>query len=95
MAESIEDLNLPNAVVSRIIKDALPENVSVSKEARMALTRTAAVFVLYLTSAANTAAKADNHRTLAAKYVFDALEEIEFESFIAPLKENLEGFYNI
>ena len=36
MAERPEDLNLPNAVVSRIIKEALPPNVKVSKEAQAA-----------------------------------------------------------
>lgn len=47
MVEKIEDLNLPMAVVSRIMKDALPENASCSKESRNALTRAASVFILY------------------------------------------------
>lgn len=40
MAESkVEDLRLPAAVISRIVKDALPSNAAVSKEARTALAR--------------------------------------------------------
>lgn len=37
MVEKIEDLNLPIANVARIIKDSLPANASVSKEARQAI----------------------------------------------------------
>lgn len=45
MVEKIEDLNLPMSIVSRIIKDALPEGASCSKESRNALTRWACIFV--------------------------------------------------
>lgn len=37
MVEKIEDLNIPIANVARIIKDSLPSNASVSKEARAAI----------------------------------------------------------
>ena len=53
MAERPEDLNLPAAVVTRLMKDALPEGCNVSKEARQAVCRAASVFVLYLTSQSN------------------------------------------
>ena len=53
MAERPEDLNLPNAVITRIIKEALPDGVNISKEARSAVSRAASVFVLYATSCAN------------------------------------------
>ncbi|TMW44088.1 hypothetical protein DOY81_010832 [Sarcophaga bullata] len=33
MVERIEDLNLPNAVITRLIKEGLPDNANVSKEA--------------------------------------------------------------
>lgn len=50
MAERPEDLNLPNAVVTRIIKEALPTGVNVGKDARLAISKAASVFVLYATS---------------------------------------------
>uniref|UniRef100_V5HH94 DNA polymerase epsilon subunit 3 n=1 Tax=Ixodes ricinus TaxID=34613 RepID=V5HH94_IXORI len=53
MAERPEDLHLPVSVVTRIVKDALPDGVNVSKEARVALSKAASVFVLYATSCAN------------------------------------------
>lgn len=50
MAERPEDLNLPNAVVARIIKEALPTGINVGKDARIAISKAASVFVLYATS---------------------------------------------
>ena len=41
MAERPEDLNLPNSIVARIIKESLPEGVNVSKEARTAIAKAA------------------------------------------------------
>lgn len=92
MAEKPEDLNLPNAVVSRLAKDALPENVNISKEARTAIGKAASVFVLYATSCANNFAQKQKRKTLTAADVFDALDEMEFEQFVQPLKESLALF---
>lgn len=44
MVEKIQDLNLPNASVIRIIKDALPDGIGIGKEARVAIARAASVF---------------------------------------------------
>uniref|UniRef100_A0A182QR55 DNA polymerase epsilon subunit 3 n=1 Tax=Anopheles farauti TaxID=69004 RepID=A0A182QR55_9DIPT len=92
MVERIEDLNLPNTSVTRLIKEAVPAEVKISNECRVALARATSVFVLYLTSAATTAAQQKNHKQLSADHVLKGLEEIEFESFLQPLKAELENF---
>ncbi|XP_073496641.1 DNA polymerase epsilon subunit 3 isoform X1 [Phyllobates terribilis] len=92
MAERPEDLNLPNAVITRIIKEALPEGVNVSKEARSAISRAASVFVLYATSCANNFAMKGKRKTLNVTDVMAAVEEMEFQRFLAPLKESLEAY---
>lgn len=92
MAERPEDLNLPNAVITRIIKEALPDGVNISKEARSAISRAASVFVLYATSCANNFAMKGKRKTLNAGDVLSAMEEMEFQRFIAPLKESLEVY---
>ncbi|CAN2390929.1 DNA polymerase epsilon subunit 3 [Pristimantis euphronides] len=92
MAERPEDLNLPNAVIMRIIKEALPEGVNVSKEARSAIARAASVFVLYATSCANNFAMKGKRKTLNVTDVMSAMEEMEFQRFLAPLKECLEAY---
>ncbi|KAK8720347.1 hypothetical protein OTU49_013386 [Cherax quadricarinatus] len=90
MAERPEDLNLPNAVITRIIKDTLPEGVAVAKEARSAIAKAASVFVLYTTSTANSLAQKNKKKTVSAQDVFTAMKEMEFEKFIEPLQESLE-----
>ncbi|KAM9594660.1 DNA polymerase epsilon subunit 3 [Haliaeetus albicilla] len=92
MAERPEDLNLPNAVITRIIKEALPDGVNISKEARSAISRAASVFVLYATSCANNFAMKGKRKTLNASDVLSAMEEMEFQRFVAPLKESLEVY---
>ncbi|CAL8352791.1 unnamed protein product [Merluccius merluccius] len=92
MAERPEDLNLPNAVITRIIKEALPDGVNVSKEARRAISQAASVFVLYATSCANNFAMKAKRKTLNAADVLAAMEEMEFERFLEPLREALEVY---
>ncbi|XP_044296085.1 DNA polymerase epsilon subunit 3 [Varanus komodoensis] len=92
MAERPEDLNLPNAVITRIIKEALPDGVNISKEARSAISRAASVFVLYATSCANNFAMKGKRKTLNAGDVLSAMEEMEFQRFTGPLKESLEAY---
>jgi len=92
MAERTEDLNLPLSVVTRIIKNALPVGVNVSKEARVAMARAASVFVLYATATANNYALKSKRRTLAATDVIEAMKDMEFDTFIEPLKAALAAY---
>lgn len=92
MAERLEDLNLPNAVVTRIIKEALPDGVTVGKDARTAVAKAASIFILYLTSTANVIAKKGNRKTISGQDVIQAMTDIEFDQFVDPLQESLENF---
>ncbi|XP_071442748.1 DNA polymerase epsilon subunit 3 [Hetaerina americana] len=92
MAERPEDLNLPNAAVMRLVKEAIPDGIAVGKEARNALAKAASVFILYLTSLANNLAIKNNRKTISGQDVINALEDGEFHQFVGPLKEALEAF---
>ena len=91
MAERPEDLNLPGSIVSRIVKDALPDGTKVSKEAQQAIAKAASVFVLYATSCSNQIAQNSNRKTIHGQDVISAMEDMEFDKFIRPLEANLEG----
>lgn len=93
MAEKLEDLNLPISVITRLIKDALPDGTIVSKEARTAIARAASVFVLYLTSSSNNVAFKSKRKTISGDDVFQAVIDTEFEMFEEPLKEAFEGCF--
>ncbi|XP_043490706.1 DNA polymerase epsilon subunit 3 [Polistes fuscatus] len=92
MAERLEDLNLPNAVVTRIIKEALPDGVTIGKDARTAIAKASSIFILYLTSSANIIAKKANHKTISGADVLQAMADIDFDQFVDPLQESLENF---
>lgn len=51
--------------------------------------------VIYLTSSTAAAAKKQKHKSLSSDNVFSALEEIEFENFIEPLRDVLETFRKV
>lgn len=48
--------------------------------------------VLYLTSTTAVITKKQKHKTLSAENVLEALEEVEFENFVEPLRHELETF---
>lgn len=90
--EKISDLQLPVACVARLIKDALPDNAIAKQEAKLAITRAASVFVLFLTSATIDVTTGANQKTLMAPHVFGALKDIDFENFIPELEKSLENY---
>merc|ERR1712127_812330 len=92
MAERPEDLNLPNAVVKRIVSDAVPPTCKVSKEANAAIAKAASVFVLYATSCANNVAQKSHRKTLTGADVIKAIHEMEFDKFVKPLESSLESW---
>lgn len=92
MVERIQDLNLPNSNVSKIIKDALPDDVNMDKEARIAIARATSVFIMYLSSNAAANAHKHNHKTFSADDVFASIEEMDFRSFLGPMKSSLTTF---
>ena len=93
--KTVEDLQLPLSVVSKIIKDSLPHGVIVSKEARMAMSKAASIFILYCTSCANNLVMENKRKTLRDVDILAALEEMEFGEFVPQLKQNLEGKWNL
>uniref|UniRef100_A0A1B6J5U9 DNA polymerase epsilon subunit 3 n=1 Tax=Homalodisca liturata TaxID=320908 RepID=A0A1B6J5U9_9HEMI len=92
MAEKLEDLNLPLSVVARLVKEGLPDGVIVSKEAKTAVARAASVFVLYITSTANTIAMRNKRKTINSDDVFQAVIDTEYQWLQEPLKESFEDF---
>eukprot|EP01116_Phalansterium_solitarium_P012388 TRINITY_DN28618_c0_g1_i1.p1 TRINITY_DN28618_c0_g1~~TRINITY_DN28618_c0_g1_i1.p1 ORF type:complete len:155 (-),score=38.29 TRINITY_DN28618_c0_g1_i1:176-640(-) len=86
-----DELEVPKAVVSRLIKSAIPDTfVAVQAEAKQALTTAAKIFILYATACANDICKAENKSTIMPEHVFKAMEELEFD-FGDKLKEALEA----
>jgi DNA polymerase epsilon subunit 3 len=50
MTEKMQELQLPLAVINRLIKEALPPNAIAKNEAKLGISKAASVFILFLTS---------------------------------------------
>ncbi|KAJ2851449.1 hypothetical protein IWW36_001088 [Coemansia brasiliensis] len=91
MSTTIDDLDFPKAVLMRMIKAGLPENIAIQKEARNSITKAATVFVSYLAAAANDCARDGGHKTIMTNDVFKALEAIGLADFVPQLNIELEA----
>ncbi|CAI9633836.1 unnamed protein product [Alternaria burnsii] len=91
----VEDLNLPKSIVQRLAKGVLPPNTQIQKDALLAMSKSATVFVNYITSAAAEKALASGKKTVMPKDVFDAMTELEFASFLPRLEAEVTKFTSI
>ncbi|XWS73904.1 hypothetical protein CRYUN_Cryun02cG0169200 [Craigia yunnanensis] len=88
---------LPEAIVRRVVKDKLSDcspyyDINVHKDALLAFSESARIFIHYLSTTANDICKESRRQTMNAEDVFKALEEIEFSEFVKPLKASLAEF---
>jgi len=90
MADKAPDFDPPQASVSRIIKQVLPNNVQLTKDARAAFTRAAGIFIFYLTHTANEFSKENKRSTILPADIKNALRELDFDEFEAPMEEFME-----
>ncbi|KAF9899886.1 hypothetical protein EC991_008212 [Linnemannia zychae] len=95
MSTSIEDNELPKAILTRIIKQALPENTNIQANAKLAMTKSTTLFINYLTSAANEMAANAGHKIVSGAHVLKALEEVDLEEMLPRLTAELEAFQSI
>ncbi|KAF2276262.1 histone-fold-containing protein [Westerdykella ornata] len=89
---SVEDLNLPKSMVQRLAKGVLPPNTQIQKDALLAMSKSATVFVNYLTSQAAEVAAKNNKKVVQPADVFDAMEELELEFMLPRLKAEVTKF---
>jgi DNA polymerase epsilon subunit 3 len=88
---ALQDYELPQASINRIIKAKLPENIQVGKDAKTAFSKAAGIFIIYVTAAANDFCKEHKRQTISAQDVLESMKELEFEDFVEPLEKFLEG----
>ena len=86
------EFGLPVASITRIVKSRLPDGVQVGKDAKLAFSKAAGIFVLYLTACAGDICRDSKRSTVSVSDVFAALEEIEFEEYKEPLRVFLNRY---
>ncbi|KAF9081181.1 hypothetical protein BGX23_001165 [Mortierella sp. AD031] len=95
MSTSIEDNELPKAILTRIMKQALPENTNIQANAKLAMTKSTTLFINYLASAANDVAASAGHKIVSGAHVLKALESVDLEEMLPRLTEELQAFQSI
>jgi len=86
---------LPKATVDRIVKNVLPDSAQISSDAKLAITKAAQVFILYLTATANDIREEKGKGTISTDHIIKALEDTEFGMFIESAKTVLEEKKNL
>ncbi|XPS97998.1 DNA-directed DNA polymerase [Ascochyta lentis] len=92
---SVEDLNLPKSIVQRLAKGVLPPNTQIQKDALLAMSKGATVFVNYLTSAAAEEALRSGRKSVMPQDVFAAMKELEFDFMLPRLEAEVNKFTSI
>ncbi|KIW06903.1 uncharacterized protein PV09_02573 [Verruconis gallopava] len=91
----VEDLALPRTMVQRLAKGVLPPNTQIQKDALLAISKSATVFVNYLSSHAQEQAQRMNKKTIQPKDVLDAIADIEFDMFLPRLEAELAKYNSV
>ncbi|KAK0760082.1 hypothetical protein N5P37_007162 [Trichoderma harzianum] len=89
---TIEDLNLPKSIITRLAKGILPPNTQIQGNAILALSKSATVFISYLASHANENTVAAGKKTILPADVFKALDDTEFSFLKEPLEAEFAKF---
>ena len=105
--KSNKEIDFPKSVLKRLVKEKMKEflteesqdpekekriqDAQISKDALMAFNEAAKLFIYYVTSTANDICRESKRQTISAEDVFKALGEIDFEEFVKPLRDSLEG----
>mmetsp|Transcript_1444 Transcript_1444/g.1904 ORF Transcript_1444/g.1904 Transcript_1444/m.1904 type:complete len:182 (+) Transcript_1444:49-594(+) len=82
----------PAACITRIVKAALPDQVQITKEAKAAFSKSAGIFILYLTTCANDHCHEKKRQTVSAVDIMQAVSDLEMEEFKVPLQTFLQGY---
>lgn len=85
MVDSLADFQMPEKVVMRLLKDALPEHAIISKDAKDAACRSASIFILQLSIAAAEKAQMSKRRTLDSQDIIKAVSDLGLGEYTAQL----------
>ncbi|CAF3087708.1 unnamed protein product [Rotaria sp. Silwood2] len=92
MSDEIDDLSFPNAVIARLMTEALDGSTTISKEARAAMSRAALTFILYISTSANQYASNAKRKTVTVQDIFKALQTNQFDMLVEPLQQALKDY---
>ncbi|GMJ14072.1 hypothetical protein HRI_005076400 [Hibiscus trionum] len=84
-----QDRLLPIANVGRIMKQTLPPNAKISKEAKETMQECVSEFISFVTSEASDKCKKERRKTVNGDDICSALATLGFDDYAVPLKRYL------
>ncbi|WCJ22023.1 nuclear factor Y subunit B13 [Euphorbia peplus] len=82
VGKSKEDASLPKATMTKIIKEMLPPDVRVARDAQDLLIECCVEFINLVSSESNEVCNREEKRTIAPEHVLKALEVLGFSEYI-------------
>ncbi|KAM7278189.1 hypothetical protein ACFE04_005323 [Oxalis oulophora] len=82
VSKSKEDASLPKATMTKIIKEMLPPDVRVARDAQDLLIECCVEFINLVSSESNEVCSREDKRTIAPEHVLKALEVLGFGEYI-------------
>jgi histone H3/H4 len=77
-----DEISLPKATMTRIIKERLPEDMKISAEANEIIMRCCEEFVHMIAATANEVSEKEKKSTLTPEHILKSLEELGFTSYL-------------
>ncbi|KAF7837840.1 nuclear transcription factor Y subunit B-5-like [Senna tora] len=84
-SSEVDQMLLPIANVGRIMKQILPENAKVSKEAKETMQECVSEFISFVTGEASDKCRKERRKTLNADDICSALTKLGFDDYALPL----------
>ncbi|XP_028753731.1 protein Dr1 homolog isoform X1 [Neltuma alba] len=82
VGKSKEDASLPKATMTKIIKEMLPPDVRVARDAQDLLIECCVEFINLVSSESNDVCNREDKRTIAPEHVLKALQVLGFSEYI-------------
>jgi len=91
-AKSCNELNLPQAIITKMIKDSLESHRSVTNEAKIVINKCTSIFILFITTKASEENAKLNKKNISSDDILKALRDNNFSDFAPICKKFLEDF---
>lgn len=85
-----EEVTLPKATMTKIIKEMLPKDVRVSKDAQDMIMECSLEFINLISSEANDICSKGDKKTIAPEHVIEALQSLGFSSYLSEVQAAYE-----
>ncbi|MFQ6646218.1 hypothetical protein Gotur_019084 [Gossypium turneri] len=90
-----QDRLLPIANVGRIMKQMLPPNAKISKEAKETMQECVSEFISFVTSEASDKCRKERRKTINGEDICWALATLGFDDYAAPLRRYLNKYREV